>query len=146
MQVEFLRSMTASMLSERRAIAPFGLCGGHSAARGLNLLIKKDGRVVNIGSKSTFRVEGGDRLRILTPGGLACPALGRRLRKASSSQEVVACNAGGGGYGSPAGSEQKDKSRKAVGRGYSGTASTEVVASTRLAGSYQEYRLRQESA
>lgn len=61
--------MTASILSERRAIAPFGILGGGPAAKGLNLLLRKDGRVVNLGAKSTVAVDAGDRLRILTPGG-----------------------------------------------------------------------------
>lgn len=68
MQMEFLRPMTVSILSERRAIPPFGLNGGGPGARGLNLLVRKDGRVVNLGSKSTVHVDGGDRLRLLTPG------------------------------------------------------------------------------
>ena len=59
--------MTVSILSERRALPPFGLNGGHSGARGINLLIRKQG-VVNLGSKSTVTVEAGDRLRLLTPG------------------------------------------------------------------------------
>lgn len=56
-----------SILSERRAIAPFGLQGGHPGSRGLNLLVRKEG-VVNLGSKSSVHVEAGDRLRLLTPG------------------------------------------------------------------------------
>ena len=68
MQIEFLRPMTASILSERRAIAPFGLLGGGSALTGINLLLRKDGRAINLGSKSSVAVDGGDRLRILTPG------------------------------------------------------------------------------
>ena len=61
--------MTASILSERRATRPFGLEGGSSALPGLNLLILRSGRVVNLGAKATTQVQGGDRLRILTPGG-----------------------------------------------------------------------------
>ena len=61
--------MTASILSERRATRPFGLEGGSNALPGLNLLILQSGRVVNLGAKATTQVQGGDRLRILTPGG-----------------------------------------------------------------------------
>ena len=68
LQMEFLRPITVSILSERRAIEPFGLGGGSPGSRGINLLVRRDGRVVNIGSKSTFHVESGDRLRLLTPG------------------------------------------------------------------------------
>ena len=68
-ELEFLRPLTASILSERRAVRPFGLLGGGSAAPGLNLWIKRDGRVVSLGGKATVQVEGGDRIQILTPGG-----------------------------------------------------------------------------
>ena len=68
-ELEFLRPLTASILSERRAVRPFGLLGGGSAAPGLNLWIKRDGRVVSLGAKATVEVEGGDRIQILTPGG-----------------------------------------------------------------------------
>ena len=68
LQVEFLRPMTASILSERRAIAPFGLLGGGPGATGVNLLLRNDGRVINLGAKSSVAVSGGDCLRILTPG------------------------------------------------------------------------------
>jgi 5-oxoprolinase (ATP-hydrolysing) len=68
-ELEFLRPLTASILSERRAVCPFGLLGGGSAAPGLNLWIKHNGRVVSLGAKATVQVEGGDRIQILTPGG-----------------------------------------------------------------------------
>ena len=92
-EVEFLRPLTACLLSERRSLAPFGLQGGGEAQRGLNLLIKKRERkveeeeegeettssssssslfrdlVVNLGGKATVEVEAGDRICILTPGG-----------------------------------------------------------------------------
>jgi 5-oxoprolinase (ATP-hydrolysing) len=35
---------------------------------GRNLLIKRDGRIVNLGPKAAFPVDGGDVLRIETPG------------------------------------------------------------------------------
>ncbi|KAG2450575.1 hypothetical protein HYH02_005076 [Chlamydomonas schloesseri] len=69
MQLEALRPLTAGILSERRAVHPFGLCGGGDAQPGLNLLIRAGGRTVNLGAKATVHLEAGDRLRILTPGG-----------------------------------------------------------------------------
>lgn len=39
-EVEFLRPMTAAILSERRTTRPFGVCGGGDAQPGLNLLLK----------------------------------------------------------------------------------------------------------
>jgi 5-oxoprolinase (ATP-hydrolysing) len=68
-ELEFLRPLTVSILSERRAVAPFGLLGGRPGAKGVNLWIKADGRVVSLGGRATVRVAAGDRLRLLTPGG-----------------------------------------------------------------------------
>ncbi len=63
-----LRPLTVSILSERRAVAPPGLAGGKDAQRGVNLLLRRDGRTVSLGSKATAEFVGGERLRILTPG------------------------------------------------------------------------------
>lgn len=68
-EIEFLRPLTASILSERRAVAPYGILGGGDAARGVNLWIRRDGRVVSLGGKATVEVQGGDRIMLLTPGG-----------------------------------------------------------------------------
>lgn len=53
LQLEFLRPITASMLSERRSKQPFGLQGGGPGASGLNLIVRRDGRRVNMGGKAT---------------------------------------------------------------------------------------------
>jgi len=63
-ELEFLRPLRVSILSERRTRAPFGLAGGGPGARGRNLL---DGR--DVGGKGSFDVAAGARLRIETPGG-----------------------------------------------------------------------------
>ena len=60
---------TVTMLSERRAVAPWGLAGGGAGARGRNLLIRADGRVEELPSKFTRHLEPGDRLRVETAGG-----------------------------------------------------------------------------
>ena len=70
--LEFLRPLTVSILSERRAVQPFGILGGLPAARGVNLWVKRGGRVVSLGGKATVQVEAGDRVQILTPGGGGC--------------------------------------------------------------------------
>ncbi len=57
MQLEFLRPITASILSERRAVRPFGLEGGGSAATGLNLIVRRDGHTVNMGAKATVNLQ-----------------------------------------------------------------------------------------
>ncbi len=49
--------------------APKGIKGGQDAQRGKNLLIKKDGKIVNLGPKNFVQVNKGDRIRIITPGG-----------------------------------------------------------------------------
>ena len=68
-ELEFLRPMTVSILSERRSVAPPGLLGGKDAKRGQNIWIKSAGGTVNLGGKASVSMGTGDRLRILTPGG-----------------------------------------------------------------------------
>jgi 5-oxoprolinase (ATP-hydrolysing) len=63
-ELEFLRPLRVSLLSERRSRAPFGLADGEPGASGKNLL---NGNV--LGSRFTVDVESGNRLRIETPGG-----------------------------------------------------------------------------
>ncbi|GLD94054.1 hypothetical protein PINS_up002665 [Pythium insidiosum] len=68
-EIEFLEPMTVSILSERRAFQPYGLAGGDDGARGLNLLTRKGGRVINLGGKNTVDVFPNEVLTIHTPGG-----------------------------------------------------------------------------
>ena len=68
--LEFLRDgLSVGILSERRALAPNGLGGGGPGARGRNLLLFRDGRVVSLGPKNEVQVGVGDAIRIETPGG-----------------------------------------------------------------------------
>ncbi|KAE8552313.1 hypothetical protein EYB25_006207 [Talaromyces marneffei] len=68
--VEFRIPMSASILSERRAFAPYGMQGGSDGQRGQNIWIgKKSGLHVSIGGKNSVNVEPGDRMVIETPGG-----------------------------------------------------------------------------
>ncbi|GEQ69685.1 hypothetical protein JCM33374_g3359 [Metschnikowia sp. JCM 33374] len=76
--VEFRVPVTASILSERRVIAPHGLNGGGDGERGQNIWIRQikdqNGNVVgkkevNIGGKATVAAAAGDRIVIKTPGG-----------------------------------------------------------------------------
>jgi 5-oxoprolinase (ATP-hydrolysing) len=53
LQLEFLRPITASMLSERRSKQPFGLRGGGPGAAGMNLIVQRSGRRINMGGKNT---------------------------------------------------------------------------------------------
>lgn len=68
-EIKFLIPMDASILSERRSYRPYGLHDGGDGEPGLNLLLRKDGRVINLGGKNSFRLEKGDSVKILTPGG-----------------------------------------------------------------------------
>ena len=67
--IEILAPATVTMLSERRAVAPWGLAGGGDAQPGRNLIIHADGVEEVLPSKFTRRLFPGDRLRIETPGG-----------------------------------------------------------------------------
>ena len=63
------------ILSERRALPPWGLAGGGDAARGVTLWLQRGGaeaaapRAVSLGGKATVVMQAFDRLRLLTPGG-----------------------------------------------------------------------------
>ena len=45
------------------------MAGGKEAECGRNLLIRKDGVVVNIGGRCSASIDVGERLRLETPGG-----------------------------------------------------------------------------
>lgn len=68
-EIEPLRPLVMSILSERRTLHPYGMDGGKEAECGRNLLVKKSGLTVNIGGKCSTTIDTGDRLRIETPGG-----------------------------------------------------------------------------
>ena len=68
-EIEFLKPMTAAIVSERRVFAPYGLEGGEPGLRGRNLLIRKSGQVINLGGRNEAPVQPGDRIRLETPGG-----------------------------------------------------------------------------
>ncbi|MDQ3815650.1 MAG: hydantoinase B/oxoprolinase family protein [Armatimonadota bacterium] len=68
-EYEFLADATVTLLSERRAVAPWGLAGGAAGAPGRNILVRTDGTVEELPSKFTRHISAGERLRIATPGG-----------------------------------------------------------------------------
>ena len=68
-ELEPLRPLTISILSERRVLRPYGLEGGEDGATGRNLLIRKCGIVVNMGGRCSGPMLVGERLRIESPGG-----------------------------------------------------------------------------
>lgn len=65
----FRKPVTVSVLTERRVLQPYGMAGGEAGKCGINLLLKKDGRVINLGGKTAVDVEAGDTFSMLTPGG-----------------------------------------------------------------------------
>ncbi|EJT98041.1 Hydantoinase B/oxoprolinase [Dacryopinax primogenitus] len=92
-EIEFLKEMQVSILSERRVHRPYGANGGGDGACGLNLWKKQaqaeeadstapelsdtgdlvpskpEPRIINIGGKATVRMGKGDSIVVLTPGG-----------------------------------------------------------------------------
>ncbi|MBM3608449.1 MAG: 5-oxoprolinase, partial [Alphaproteobacteria bacterium] len=67
--IRFLEDMDAAILSSRRRIRPFGMHGGHEGACGRNLLLKKDGEIVELEGCAQFSVRAGEAVRIETPSG-----------------------------------------------------------------------------
>jgi 5-oxoprolinase (ATP-hydrolysing) len=66
----FLRAMTVSLLTERRARSPFGLEGGEAGARGCNRLLRAgETEPETLPSSAEISVGAGDELWIDTPGG-----------------------------------------------------------------------------
>jgi 5-oxoprolinase (ATP-hydrolysing) len=69
-EIEFLRPLTLSLLTNRRGEhRPWGSHGGEPGAAGRNLLIHPDGTKEELPAWVTRAVQPGDRLRIETPGG-----------------------------------------------------------------------------
>jgi len=68
-EYELLAPATVTMISERRAVAPWGSAGGDAGQPGCNLLIHTDGTEEVLPSKFTRWLHPGERLRIETPGG-----------------------------------------------------------------------------
>ncbi len=67
--IEFRAPMTASILSNHRRIAPFGLAGGSDGATGINRLKLARGGTRELPACASVEVETGDALVIETPGG-----------------------------------------------------------------------------
>jgi len=67
-EIEFLVPATVSLMGDRRIRPPWGLNGGEDGEVGEDWLIRGSNAEL-VEGKSTFEVEAGDRLRVLTPGG-----------------------------------------------------------------------------
>jgi len=69
-QIEFLRPLTLSLLTQRRGPhPPYGAAGGEPGALGRNRLKRADGTVIELGGIIQLEVAEGDILMIETPGG-----------------------------------------------------------------------------
>ncbi|MBD8531865.1 MULTISPECIES: hydantoinase B/oxoprolinase family protein [unclassified Massilia] len=68
-RVRFLEPMTAAILSNNRIYAPFGMAGGEPGARGVNTVLRADGRVEQVGHIGKVEMGAGDMFVIETPGG-----------------------------------------------------------------------------
>jgi N-methylhydantoinase B len=62
-------SATLSVLAERTLIAPSGIFGGREGMKGKFVILKADGREIQLKSKCTIRLEQGDVFVARTPGG-----------------------------------------------------------------------------
>jgi N-methylhydantoinase B len=67
-EIETLAPARMSLLADRRKRGPYGLSGGKEGKAGTASIIR-DGRARKIGSKGSWELEAGDRVRIETPGG-----------------------------------------------------------------------------
>jgi N-methylhydantoinase B/oxoprolinase/acetone carboxylase alpha subunit len=69
--LQVLEDVTVSLITERRASRPWGLAGGEPGAVGENWLLPggDEQRAERLADKCTIRLQAGDVLRMLTPGG-----------------------------------------------------------------------------
>ncbi|MEM7181994.1 MAG: hydantoinase B/oxoprolinase family protein [Spirochaetota bacterium] len=68
-EIEFLQSVTLSLLTERRVFSPIGLHGGGDASRGRNIYIAADGTHQFLPAKVQLAMDINTRIRLETPGG-----------------------------------------------------------------------------
>ena len=68
-RIRFNKEMTASILSNRRKVPPFGLTGGLNASAGHNYIERSTGSVEELPGTATTTVRPGDTFVIETPGG-----------------------------------------------------------------------------
>src|SRR5215203_5514690 len=66
-EIETLVAARMSLLADRRKRGPYGLFGGEEGAPGTNVIISR--KTYKVGSKGSYELKAGDRIRIETPGG-----------------------------------------------------------------------------
>jgi N-methylhydantoinase B/oxoprolinase/acetone carboxylase alpha subunit len=68
-KIRFKEAMTATILSNHRRVAPFGLAGGECSAPGRNRVIRAQGGIETLDSTAIVQMQPGDIFGIETPGG-----------------------------------------------------------------------------
>jgi 5-oxoprolinase (ATP-hydrolysing) len=68
-RLRFLEPMQASILSNRRRVAPRGVMGGGDAAAGVNRVLRADGSEELLSATASAAMAAGDAFEIETPGG-----------------------------------------------------------------------------
>ncbi len=77
-EIEFLEPVQATLLSQHRIVAPYGLNGGEPGAVGRQTLIGIDGQEEDLPGIFTRPMKPGERIRIETPGGGGTNSLVKR--------------------------------------------------------------------
>lgn len=67
-EIEVLTDAEVTLLSERRALSPFGLAGGKNGEMGIACTIRADGSIEKLSGKFSLRLRKGERVRIESPG------------------------------------------------------------------------------
>lgn len=67
-EIEFLKPLSLTMISNRRMTCPYGVAGGGPGSSGKNQL-RREGNTMELPPSFTMDVQPGDQLTILTPGG-----------------------------------------------------------------------------
>ncbi|MCZ6836400.1 MAG: hydantoinase B/oxoprolinase family protein, partial [Planctomycetota bacterium] len=68
-EIEFLESMSLSVLSQHRKFGPFGLEGGSAGSPGRSIVERQGGETIELDSVDGCEVNAGDRFILETPGG-----------------------------------------------------------------------------
>jgi N-methylhydantoinase B/oxoprolinase/acetone carboxylase alpha subunit len=86
-----LQDCTASLITERRTTPPWGLAGGSPGAVGENWLLRggDDARAERLPDKCTVRLQAGDVLRVLTPGGGGWGSSSTDRRRAPDRRQLI---------------------------------------------------------
>lgn len=87
-EIEFLREVEVSFLTQRRVTSPRGLHGGGDGTTGRQVRIHPDGREEELAGIVTYRAEAGERVRIETPGGGGWGREGRDGAEGGRSDEL----------------------------------------------------------